>query len=138
MPLRLIDGTIKSITLLWGSVIARISEHLLNSSPIRQSVCTLYFHPVLRSRSRLEPPLLGQLRSRSRFFFGSEPGAGAGADPSRSKPELKPPKKVAAPQHCFRPSCLGYGVFSSPGLRWIHSCLHTIPPLSSLHILSII
>ena len=32
---------------------------------------------VLRSRSRMELPLLGRLRSRSRFFFRSEPGAGA-------------------------------------------------------------
>ena len=49
---------------------ARISELLLDSSPIRQSVCTLY----------------------------------------------------------YRPSCPGYSVFSSPGLRWILSCLHTAPP----------
>ena len=32
---------------------------------------------VLRSRSRMELPLLGRLRSRSRFFFRLEPGAGA-------------------------------------------------------------
>ena len=54
-----------------GTVSARISKLLLNSSPIRQSVCMLYFSP----------------------------------------------------------SCPGYGVFSSPGLRRIHSCLHTAPPL---------
>ena len=32
---------------------------------------------VLWSRSRLEPPLLGRVRSRNRFLFWSEPGAGA-------------------------------------------------------------
>ena len=49
-----------------------------------------YLYSVLRSRSRLEPPLLGRLRSR--FFCWPEPEPpeafflpGAGADPRRSQ-----------------------------------------------------
>ena len=42
-----------------------------------QKNCREHYQPVLRSRSRLEQPLLGRLLSQSRFFCWSEPGAGA-------------------------------------------------------------
>ena len=43
---------------------ARISQHLLNSSPIRQSVCTLYFRSSCPVYSVFSSPSLRWIRSR--------------------------------------------------------------------------
>ena len=101
-------------------------QHCSNKSSFLLRNWRWRWEPVLRSRSRLVPPLIGRLRSR--FFCWSEPGAGAAfffqnrlIQVRRSRSRFRnlghpePPKKVAAPQHRWeqKKMCTSIYVFAS-------------------------